>query len=172
MSATPGRTCSATASCARSLKTTRWCRTWWTRAGSHPHRSLLTRVLDGSDNVDLDLSVREVRRGDRYLLCTDGLSGVVSPQTMAEALRLPDPKSAVDRLVELVLRGGAPDNVTCIVADMVDSGDLDGGDLDGGDPVVAGAAAADQPQGEPAAPDSAAVRAAQASRRDPAAGLG
>ena len=58
-------------------------------AGSHPQRSLLTRVLDGSDNVDLDLSVREVRRGDRYLLCTDGLSGVVSPQTMAEALRLP-----------------------------------------------------------------------------------
>ena len=139
-------------------------------AGSHPQRSLLTRVLDGSDNVDLDLSVREVRRGDRYLLCTDGLSGVVSPQTMAEALRLPDPKSAVDRLVELVLRGGAPDNVTCIVADMVDSGDLDGGDLDGEDPVVAGAAAADQPQGEPAAPDSAAVRAAQASRRDPAPG--
>lgn len=137
-------------------------------AGSHPQRSLLTRVLDGSDNVDLDLSVREVRRGDRYLLCTDGLSGVVSPQTMAEALRLPDPKSAVDRLVELALRGGAPDNVTCIVADMVDSADLDGGDLDGGDPVVAGAAAADQPQGEPAAPDSAAVRAAQASRRDPA----
>jgi serine/threonine protein phosphatase PrpC len=139
-------------------------------AGSHPQRSLLTRVLDGSDNVDLDLSVREVRRGDRYLLCTDGLSGVVSPQTMAEALRLPDPKAAVDRLVELALRGGAPDNVTCIVADMVDGNHLDGGDLDGGDPVVAGAAAADQPQGEPAAPDSAAVRAAQASRRDPAPG--
>ncbi len=42
MSATPGRTCSATASCARSLKTTRWCRTWWTRAGSPPRRPGLT----------------------------------------------------------------------------------------------------------------------------------
>ena len=56
-------------------------------AGSHPQRSLITRALDGRDDVDLDTSVREVRAGDRYLLCTDGLSGPVgSRDTMLEAL--------------------------------------------------------------------------------------
>ncbi len=88
-------------------------------ANSHPQRSLLLRALNGQD-VDPDLSMREARAGDRYLLCSDGLSGVVSHETMAEALRDPDPQATADRLIELALRSGGPDNITCIVADVVD----------------------------------------------------
>ncbi len=90
-------------------------------ASSHPQRSLITRALDGRDGIDPDLSVREVRSGDRYLLCTDGLTGPVGrPETLQEALEIPDPQQACDRLVQLALRGGGPDNVTVIVADVVE----------------------------------------------------
>ena len=103
-------------------------------ANSHPQRSLLLRALNGQD-VEPDLSMREARAGDRYLLCSDGLSGVVSEDTLAEALKDPDPQSTADRLIELALRSGGPDNVTVIVADVIDDR---GGALM--DPVVDGAA--------------------------------
>lgn len=127
-------------------------------AGYHPQRSLLLRTLDGRD-VDLDLSVRDVQVGDRYLLCTDGLSGVVSESTIRDCLLLPGPQDAVDRLVELALRGGGPDNVSCIVADVVD------GARAGNEPVVVAGAVADAgPAGAPSA-ETAAGRAALATRR-------
>jgi PPM family protein phosphatase len=128
-------------------------------AGSHPQRSLITRALDGRGSVELDLSVREARAGDRYLLCTDGLTGPVGRlKTLQEALSLPDPQEAVDRLVELALRGGGPDNITVIVADVVE---------DGGPPmrpVVAGAAAESPQEPPPGARSSAASRARDAER--------
>ncbi|RJK94725.1 PP2C family protein-serine/threonine phosphatase [Vallicoccus soli] len=90
-------------------------------AGHHPQRALITNALDGRGDVDPDLSVREARAGDRWLLCSDGLSGVVSADTLEETLaRHASPDDAADALVQLALRGGAPDNVTCIVADVVD----------------------------------------------------
>jgi PPM family protein phosphatase len=88
-------------------------------ANTHPQRSLLLRALNGQD-VEPDLSMREARAGDRYLLCSDGLSGVVSEETLAEALKDPDPQATADRLIELALRSGGPDNVTVIVADVID----------------------------------------------------
>ncbi|HEY0486926.1 MAG TPA: PP2C family serine/threonine-protein phosphatase [Mycobacteriales bacterium] len=124
-------------------------------ATTHPQRSLLTRALDGRD-VDPDFSVREARVGDRYLLCSDGLSGVVSAETMAEALAMEDPREAADRLISLALRGGGPDNITCIVADIVDSETGDDA------PVVGGAAARDRGRASSASADSAAGRAALA----------
>ena len=90
-------------------------------ASTHPQRSLITRALDGREGIEPDLSVREVRAGDRYLLCTDGLTGPVGRlETLQEALELPDPQESCDRLVQLALRGGGPDNVTVIVADVVE----------------------------------------------------
>jgi serine/threonine protein phosphatase PrpC len=90
-------------------------------ADHHPQRSVITNALDGADHVNPDLSVREARVGDRYLLCSDGLSGVVSEDTLRETLSSnADPEDAVDRLVELALRGGGPDNITAIVADVVE----------------------------------------------------
>ena len=104
-------------------------------ANTHPQRSLLLRALNGQE-VEPDLSMREARDGDRYLLCSDGLSGVVSEETIAEALKDPDPESTADRLIELALRSGGPDNVTVIVADVIE----DTGGRGRLDPVVDGAA--------------------------------
>lgn len=89
------------------------------QAATHPKRSLLMRALDGINPVEADLSVREARRGDRYLLCSDGLSGFVDAADIAGALTMADPTGCVTRLVDLALERGAPDNVTVVVADVV-----------------------------------------------------
>ena len=93
-------------------------------AEQHPQRSVLMRVLsDVVDDVEPDLSMREARIGDRYLLCSDGLSGVVSFETLRDTLAAgKDPTKTCEMLVQLALRSGAPDNVTCIVADVVEAG--------------------------------------------------
>jgi PPM family protein phosphatase len=91
-------------------------------AATHPQRSLLLRALDGTSDAEPDLSVREAKAGDRYLLCSDGLSGVVSEETLHQILAtVAEPDQAVLQLVELAIKGGGPDNITCIVADVVDS---------------------------------------------------
>ncbi|CAL9500688.1 Stp1/IreP family PP2C-type Ser/Thr phosphatase [Streptomyces sp. Tu 3180] len=117
-------------------------------ATTHPQRSLLMRALGSGDHVEPDLSIREVRAGDRYLICSDGLSGVVSHQTLEEALAsYQGPQETVQNLIELALRGGGPDNITVIVADVLD---LDTGDTLAGQlsdtPVVVGAVAENQNQ--------------------------
>src|SRR4051812_5049784 len=105
------------------------------QATTHPQRSIILRVLKGDDHLDLDLSVRDTLPGDRYLICSDGLSAVVSDATLLETLLLPDPQQAVDRMIDLALRGGGPDNISCIVAEVLDE-PADGG----GEVIVAGAA--------------------------------
>lgn len=88
-------------------------------AHSHPQRSLIMRALTGHE-VEPTLIMREARVGDRYLLCSDGLSDPVSHETILEALKLADVGGSADRLIELALRGGGPDNVTVVVADVVE----------------------------------------------------
>jgi protein phosphatase len=115
-------------------------------ATTHPQRSLLMRALGSGDHVEPDLSIREVRAGDRYLICSDGLSGVVSHQTLEETLAsYQGPQETVQELIQLALRGGGPDNITVIVADVLD---LDTGDTLAGQlsdqPVVVGAVAENQ----------------------------
>jgi serine/threonine protein phosphatase PrpC len=115
-------------------------------AEHHPQRSVLLRVLGDFDmEVVPDLSVREAHPGDRWLLCSDGLSGVVSTDTMADALRgVEDPGECAETLVELALRGGAPDNVTVVIGDVIEVDDLpDGGAPDTTSHIV-GAAALDR----------------------------
>ena len=104
-------------------------------AEHHPQRSVIMRVLGDHDTDPVpDISVREARPGDRWLLCSDGLSGVVSHDTMAETLReIADPDACAEALVELALRGGAPDNVTVVVGDVLDVDTLP----DGGAPATA-----------------------------------
>ncbi|HYY11379.1 MAG TPA: PP2C family serine/threonine-protein phosphatase [Kineosporiaceae bacterium] len=91
-------------------------------AEHHPQRNVIMRVLsDVVDDPEPDLSMRETRVGDRYLLCSDGLSGVVSFETLQATLADGQaPGGTCERLVALARRAGAPDNVTCIVADVVD----------------------------------------------------
>ncbi|MCX4590667.1 Stp1/IreP family PP2C-type Ser/Thr phosphatase [Streptomyces sp. NBC_01549] len=117
-------------------------------ATTHPQRSLLMRALGSGDHVEPDLSIREVRAGDRYLICSDGLSGVVSHQTMEDTLAsYQGPQETVQNLIELALRGGGPDNITVIIADVldIDSGDTLAVQLSD-TPVVVGAVAENQHQ--------------------------
>jgi len=107
-------------------------------ANSHPQRSLLTRALDGRD-ADPEYSVRQVKTGDRYLICSDGLSGVVSFETIESTVReYVDPNQCASRLIELALRGGGPDNITVIISDITDE------DIVEAQPIVGGAAASDR----------------------------
>ncbi|MGI5212519.1 BofC C-terminal domain-containing protein [Plantactinospora sp. CA-290183] len=131
-------------------------------ASSHPQRSLLTRALDGRD-IDPEYSVRQVLPGDRYLICSDGLSGVVSAETIADALRdYPDPQHCVERLVQLALRGGGPDNITVIIADASDQ------DIVEAAPIVGGAAARDRGMATSADDSTPAARASALSPPRPA----
>jgi PPM family protein phosphatase len=87
---------------------------------THPQRSLVLRALVGHEVIEPTLQVRETRVGDRYLLCSDGLSDVVGFETLAEAMKIPDRQLCADKMIELALQGGGPDNVTVIVGDVVD----------------------------------------------------
>ena len=107
-------------------------------ARTHPQRSLLLQALDGRVEVEPVIAVRSPQVGDRYLLCSDGLSGVLAEATMREVLMVGSPDDAVAQLIDLALRGGAPDNVTCVVADVAETDD-DGSAAD--QPVLVGAAA-------------------------------
>ncbi len=88
-------------------------------ASSHPYRSVVTKAMQGSA-PDPEYALLRVTAGDRFLICSDGLSGVVQAETLADVLRSdPDPRYCVDRLVDLALRAGGPDNITVVVADVV-----------------------------------------------------
>ena len=122
-------------------------------ANTHPQKSLLMRALDGRD-ADPEYSVRQAVPGDRYLICSDGLSGVVSDETIAATMReYSDPNQCAERLIQLALRGGGPDNITVIIADVTDE------DIVEESPVVGGAAANDRGMISSADPSSAAARA-------------
>lgn len=132
-------------------------------ASSHPQRSLLTRALDGRD-IDPEYSVRQVLPGDRYLICSDGLSGVVSAETIADTMReYTDPQQCVERLVQLALRGGGPDNITVIIADATDR------DIMEASPIVGGAAARDRGMATSADVSTPAARASALSAPRPPA---
>ncbi len=91
-------------------------------AATHPQRSLLLRALDGRGDSDPDISLVTAHEGDRYLLCSDGLPVAVSDDQILNALAdVAEPVDAVIRLIELAIAGGGPDNITCIVADVIDS---------------------------------------------------
>lgn len=109
-------------------------------AEHHPQGNLVTRVLTGHAGDEPDTSWREARVGDRFLLCSDGISGYIGRDTIRDVLTGSDePAQAADRLVDLALRSGAPDNATAIVADVVSLTDGPQASLA---PQVVGAAAA------------------------------
>ncbi|MBN1171450.1 MAG: serine/threonine-protein phosphatase [Micromonosporaceae bacterium] len=88
-------------------------------ADTHPQRFLVTKVLQGAD-MAAEYTVYPACPGDRYLLCSDGLSGVVDFETIGATLReVDDLDSCVNRLVDLALEGGGPDNITAVVADVI-----------------------------------------------------
>jgi len=135
-------------------------------AETHPQRSVVMRVL-GDFDVDIapDLSVREARAGDRWLLCSDGLSGFVSGETIARTLyELPDVDTCAERLVQLALRAGGGDNVTVVVADVLELNEVRDGAGPTTNAVVVGSAAVSRNR-PTAAQDGPAARAAELSRQ-------
>jgi len=130
-------------------------------AETHPQRNVVMRVL-GDFDIDLtpDMSVREAKPGDRWLLCSDGLSGFVSPETIAQTLlETPDVDECADHLLQLALRAGSTDNVTVVVADVVDVDALPDGAAPATGAQVVGSAAIDRDAPTSAA-DGPAARAA------------
>ena len=89
----------------------------------HPQRNIVTRVLGVYDQVDVDLWPVDAVRGDRLLLCSDGLFNEVAADQIAAVLRrLADPQEAAAELVRRALESGGRDNVTVLVLDVVDDG--------------------------------------------------
>lgn len=91
---------------------------------THPRRSLILKAYTGRP-VEPTLKGLDARPGDRLLLCSDGLSDPVTATTIEETLRHGTPQDAAYRLVELALRSGGPDNVTVVVADVVEGDNPD-----------------------------------------------
>jgi PPM family protein phosphatase len=105
-----------------------------------PLGPVLSRYLDGRPDRSPDLSIRDLRPGDRYLLCSDGLSPVVGMRAIREALAsAADPELAADQLAGLAEAEGAPDNVSIVVIDVCPAGMVP----ESAEPVILGAAAAE-----------------------------
>jgi protein phosphatase len=92
-------------------------------AETHPHRSIVTRAIGVDRNIQVDERDLEVAPGDRLLLCTDGLTGMISEAQIREILlETPDPQEAVDELVKGANRAGGIDNITAVILDFADDG--------------------------------------------------
>jgi len=106
-------------------------------AATHPRRSWLVKTLQDSSTPEPDLFHVEGRPGDRYLICSDGVTAVLGDAQLQEILvAAGEPAAAVADLVAGANAGGGPDNITCIVADLVA-----GAEPEDDTPVVVGAAA-------------------------------
>lgn len=88
-------------------------------ARRHPQRNLVTRALGLDEGVEADFWVRPVRPGERFLLCSDGLTGELTDEEIAAEMALGDPPAdTVERLVRMAVEAGGRDNVTAVVVDV------------------------------------------------------
>lgn len=87
-------------------------------AASHPQRSMLTRVLGISRDVEVDSTSIDTAAGDRLLICSDGLTNMVEDERLAELLSKGTPEEAVWALIEEANRAGGHDNITVVVVDV------------------------------------------------------
>jgi protein phosphatase len=90
------------------------------QAAEHPQKNLITRALGAEDDVEVDTAVVPVEAGDRFLLCSDGLTDMVPEDRLSEILTEPpgDPEVAARRLLSAALDAGGSDNVTVVVVDV------------------------------------------------------
>jgi protein phosphatase len=92
------------------------------QAAVHPRRSVLMRALQSGGASEPDLYYWQAEPGDRYLLCSDGLSDVIPDELIGQVLAsVPDPDDAATTFIDLAKQGGGPDNITCVIADLVTS---------------------------------------------------
>ena len=91
----------------------------------HPHRNLIMRAIDAVSDSEPDLFVLDLVPGDRLLVCSDGACGVLEDARMADILSTGTPEYAAVELVRASLEAGSTDNVTCVVADVLEAGDAE-----------------------------------------------
>lgn len=91
---------------------------------THPLRNVVLNSVNDDEPARPALQDLELVAGDRVLLCSDGLTDVVAEDRIVPALSRPDQDAAAQELVELALAAGGPDNVTCLVADLVDGPEI------------------------------------------------
>ncbi|OZG58927.1 phosphoprotein phosphatase [Bifidobacterium myosotis] len=111
-------------------------------AKNHPQRNVVMRVL-GDFDIDPhpDISIRKAHPADRWLLCSDGLCGVLEDSTIEETMTaLSDQGECAQRLVQMALRAGSTDNVTAVIADATLALDASAFDLPHQTPLIGGAA--------------------------------
>ena len=84
-------------------------------AKTHKLKNIITRSLGYMEEVEVDLQVSALRRGDRFLLCSDGLSGLVEAAEMGEAVLDHGPQAAARGLIDLACERGGDDNITVII---------------------------------------------------------
>lgn len=124
------------------------------QAATHPHRNVITRALGVDEEVEVDRWDLTPEEGDRYLLCSDGLTNELDDDAIAAVLvAFPDPQAAADELVERANAAGGRDNVTVVVVDVVEVV----APVGGGRPQAAGQEAAGPVPGSPPT-DSGSVR--------------
>lgn len=91
-------------------------------AKNHRMRNVITRSLGYQEDVEIDLQVRAVRRGDTFVLCTDGMSGYIELAELGQVVGGASPQEAARRLVELSCERGGEDNITVVVVRVEDVG--------------------------------------------------
>jgi len=87
---------------------------------THPQRSVLTQVLMGEGKLELPLPIFEGKIKDRYLVCSDGLNSVLTDKEIKSLIKGKDRDAAVTALIDATYINGAPDNVTVVIADVVE----------------------------------------------------
>ena len=88
----------------------------------HPQRHVITRTIGSEYEVDVDLYTIDARTGDRLLICSDGLTTMLSDEEIAEVAQLDtDPRLAADQLVDAANEAGGEDNITVVVVDVIDA---------------------------------------------------
>nr|WP_108871267.1 protein phosphatase 2C domain-containing protein [Tessaracoccus timonensis] len=134
------------------------------QAATHPHRSLILKVLNGQEGFDPDLTLLDVAEGDRLLFCSDGLSGLVDDATIRDVLASHDVDDACVELARLANEHGGHDNITIVIGELVPqddalderSGELFGSAIEVEVPKIGALAAkSGKPSGYPSAPKPA-----------------
>ncbi len=87
----------------------------------HPQRSLLTQALMGDSGIDPVLMSYEVKAGDKFLLCSDGLTNVLSELEITKIIKATPEDQLLDQLIKETKAKGAPDNITIVWATIADS---------------------------------------------------
>lgn len=88
---------------------------------THPQRSMLTQVLMGEGTASPILMIFDVKPKDRFLLCSDGLSNVLTEKEIKSLVKKSDRDEAAKALIDATYINGAPDNVTVVIADIADA---------------------------------------------------